>query len=236
MAKLRSTSRTRSRTPSPPRHETMSTTRPMEETTIGKAYTSPFLALLARIDGEVARLNTTPLHGFFMPPYQLKEENTTVSSPLREIGNYLSPTKSAKKPFIATRGRIAPTPVIKSSDGLKENVPVSEAVWTPALQFPQSIKNATLESGQYLGTMMKSTTNAPFNALTRRLFPSADGDRNGDVPKTAQSIKTKDTPESDAIAKSMETEELDIGEVLRAFWIEDAVFHRRLAVSVIDVP
>ncbi|TID24888.1 hypothetical protein E6O75_ATG04093 [Venturia nashicola] len=272
MAKLRSTSRTHS--PPPRRRETISKARPMEETTIGKAYASPFLALLARIGGEATRINATPLHGFFMPSYQL-EKKDTIFSPLKAIGNYLSPnstTKSAKKQFTATRGRIAPTPVSVTSDKSRENLadvkycspfetignrlsttesvnktfngtrgrispmPVDNdkfkenlaAARKPAQssvsESLHKIKEANLEFEKQTSATIKFAT----NAVTHGLPSSTRGGQIGDIPGTFRPVEMRDTIEK-------EIGEVDFGEVLRALWMEDAVFHRRLTTAAFVV-
>ncbi|RDI88551.1 hypothetical protein Vi05172_g1552 [Venturia inaequalis] len=237
MAKLRSASRTRSRSRSPPqRHATLSKPRPMEETTIGKAYASPFLALISHIDGEVAHTNaTTPLHGFSMPPdvQQLEKEITASRSPLREIGNHPLPTTPAvQKPFHASRGRIAPTPVPGTSDEVKElenPAPASKAAWIPGPISRPVVKDAIVECEQQLGAVVESTANGTLKAVICDPVSAIEGGGTGDVFETPRSsVETK----SAVVAPSTVMEDVDIGEVLRAYWMKDKVFHRRLAVRV----
>lgn len=251
MAKLRSTSRTRSRTPSPRPDKAMKA-QAME----GRAeYASTFLALLAHIDDEVARMNPTPLHGFFMPPCQSKEDNTIfrprpfqavlhddlssedVANVMLQVATWRKErhqskrdkfreaalasmirrsaedtTKSTKEPFTATRGRIAPTLV--AMDRFKENMaPHREAIMS---SFQQIEEKALTALGSIRDKRVESKPR--------------------DVPEAVLAVETIDVPEAGATEKSTETDEVDLVEFLRAFWMEDEVYHRRLSVSEIDIP
>lgn len=207
----------------------------MEETPIGKGYASPFLALLAHVDGEIARIDVTPLHGFCMPSYQSETEmekegkNRNTVLPLDAV---ISSTSATRKSFTATRGRIAPIPVPVMSEEFKENLVADcDTASMLNLRSQHAIQDERFTFQQTTGIAVNLAANAPLNPITRKLPSTSNGGETGDVDKTSHSIEIKDTIKGAIIAKSTDMGEVDVGEVLRAFWTEDEVFHRRLTVS-----
>lgn len=237
MAKLRSTSRTRSRTP-PPRPDTTLRAQAMEDTAIGEEraeYASSFLALLAHIDNEVARMNVTPLHGFFMPPCQSEEDNTTFRPrPFQAVLHDDLSGEDAANALLQVAAWRKERHQSKR-DKFRES-PKSENT-TKSTKEPSTATRGRIAPTPVIMDRFKENT-APRREAIMSSFQQIEEKAIGVLAairdKRVES-RPRDVPEAAVKEKSTEVEELDLVKFLRAFWMEDKVYHRRLSVSELDI-